>query len=647
MILRPAQLDFDATGAPWNELYGDVYASRDGALAQAREVFLAGNRLPEQWRGRSQFVILETGFGLGTNFLATWQAWRDDPARPQRLHFVSLECHPLPADALRHAAGGELPALAAELAAQWPLPLPGLHRCEFDDGRVVLTLAFGDARRLLPRLRLGADAIFLDGFAPDRNPEMWEPGLLKSLALTARPDATLATWCTARRVQDALAASGFEIELAPGFGHKRQRLCARFVPRWKLRRHEPAAAFRGPRTAVVVGAGLAGSACAEALLRRGWDMTVIDQTGVASGASALPWGLLHPHLSVDDNRLARLTRAGCAVSLAALARLDSGHGSDTGLIAQASAVFQLARDDDEAARWQATLARFALPSAWCEMLDQDSAAARIGMQPRCSGLWWSQAAIVSPARWCRAMLATGPRLRIVTAAAARLTPDDRGWVVLDAEGGELASAPVVIAANALAAPELLQQRFATLRAVHGRIAQLTTSSFAALRVPIAGDGHLLQAPDGSVTIGSTYEEAPTAEVAQLSATRADVSNLARLSRLLLQPPIAQVIGGFEGVRAVARDRLPLAGAIADEALAEAGARELRGAHLEDLPRKPGVYGLFALGSRGITLAPLLAELIASQIEGEPWPIEQDLADAVDPARFLLASMRHFANAAQA
>ncbi len=500
---------------------------------------------------------------------------------------------------------------------------------------------------LLPRLRLGADAIFLDGFAPDRNPEMWEPGLLKSLARTARPDATLATWCTARRVQDALAASGFEMERAPGFGHKRQRLCARFAPRWKLRRHEPSAAYRGPRTALVIGAGLAGCTCAEALLRRGWNVTVIERAAVASGASALPWGLLHPHLSADDNRLARLTRAGCAASLAALARLDAGHDSEAGLIAQATAVFQLARTDDEAARWQATLARFGLPSAWCEMLDPDSAAARIGMPPRCSGLWWSQAAIVSPARWCRAMLATGPRLRIVTATAARLTPDDRGWVVLDVEGGELAAAPVVIVANALAAPELLQLRFAPLRAVHGRIAQLTTSSFAVLRVPIAGDGHLLRAPDGSVTIGSTYEEAATPAVAQLNATRADASNLARLLRLLRQPPVAQVIGGFEGLRAVARDRLPLAGAIADENLAQAARWELRGAQLEDLPRMPGVYGLFALGSRGITLAPLLAELIASQIEGEPWPIEQDLADAVDPARFLLSSMRHFTNAARA
>ena len=83
--IEPARVVLDASGAPFNEQYGDVYASRDGALGQALHVFLHGNGLPERWRGRDQFVIVETGFGLGVNFLATWQRWREDSARPRRL----------------------------------------------------------------------------------------------------------------------------------------------------------------------------------------------------------------------------------------------------------------------------------------------------------------------------------------------------------------------------------------------------------------------------------------------------------------------------------------------------------------------------------------------------------------------------------
>ena len=108
----------------------------------------------------------------------------------------------------------------------------GLHRLEFDGGDVVLTLAFGDARDLLPQLVLGADAIFLDGFAPDRNPEMWEPALLKAIARCARPDAVLATYTTATSVRAALAAAGFDLHDGRVTRSKREMLCGRYAPRW-------------------------------------------------------------------------------------------------------------------------------------------------------------------------------------------------------------------------------------------------------------------------------------------------------------------------------------------------------------------------------------------------------------------------------
>ncbi len=149
-------------GVPFSEAYGDVYASRDGAPGQARHVFLGGNDLPARWRGRSHFVVLETGFGLGINFLATWAAWRADAQRPPRLHMVSVERHPLTAEALRKTAPPELAPLAQQLAAQWPLPLPGLHRLVFEGGAVELTLALGDAAMLVPQLALGAAVVLLN-----------------------------------------------------------------------------------------------------------------------------------------------------------------------------------------------------------------------------------------------------------------------------------------------------------------------------------------------------------------------------------------------------------------------------------------------------------------------------------------------------
>ncbi len=354
--VEPAELEFDAGGQPYSGRYDDVYASRDGALGQARHVFLGGNDLPQRWARREQFVVLETGFGLGTNFLSAWQAWRDDPERPRRLHFVSVERHPLSAADLVRAAPAELQPLAAQLAEQWPLPLPGLHRLAFEGERVVLTLALGDAAEVVPQLVLGADALFLDGFAPDRNPEMWSPPLLKALARLARPGATLATWCTARAVRDALAASGFVVERRAGYGHKREMLAARFEPRWKVRRHEPPAPYAGQRQAVVVGAGLAGCAAAQALARRGWHVDVLDAAEApASGASALPWGLLHPQISPDDNLLARLTRAGFLLGRQQLMRTADEDGVP---VWQQCGVLQQAGDDGEASGMQRAAAQF-------------------------------------------------------------------------------------------------------------------------------------------------------------------------------------------------------------------------------------------------------------------------------------------------
>jgi tRNA 5-methylaminomethyl-2-thiouridine biosynthesis bifunctional protein len=232
MPLEPARLIFDAGGTPVSPAYGDVYHAAAGGHAQARHVFLAGNGLPERWRGRERFVILETGFGLGVNFLATWLAWRDDAQRCAELHFVSLERHPFAAAdlALAHAAWPEFAALAAELHRHWPLLLPGSHRLQLDGGRLLLTLVFGDAGEALPTLDMAVDAFYLDGFSPARNPDLWSSELCRSLARLAVPGATLATWSVAGGVCQALRAARFAVAKRPGFAGKRQMLVGRFCP---------------------------------------------------------------------------------------------------------------------------------------------------------------------------------------------------------------------------------------------------------------------------------------------------------------------------------------------------------------------------------------------------------------------------------
>jgi tRNA 5-methylaminomethyl-2-thiouridine biosynthesis bifunctional protein len=229
--LSPARLAFSPGGTPVSEIYGDVYHSAAGAHAQARHVFLGGNGLPGRWRGRDNFAILETGFGLGVNFLATWLAWRNDARRCRTLRFVSLEKHPFTAGdlSLAHAAWPEFTELSRALLARWPELAPGEHRLELDEARVELRLVLGDAAQTLPRLDGAADAFYLDGFSPARNPDLWSPAVCRQLARLAQPGATLATWTVAGAVRRALESAGFAVEKRPGFAKKRQMLTGRRV----------------------------------------------------------------------------------------------------------------------------------------------------------------------------------------------------------------------------------------------------------------------------------------------------------------------------------------------------------------------------------------------------------------------------------
>jgi len=322
---------------------------------------------------------------------------------------------------------------------------------------------------------------------------------------------------------------------------------------------------------------------------------------------------------------------------AALTRTVFSESHEGRTFARLNGVFQIADDDKALDHWRTGIERLGLPPEWVEPIDAGQAASRIGMAPRRAGLWWHLGALISPLRWSHALLA-GSALRLGR-PVARLDRKPDGWVASDDDGRVLAIAPVAIVAAALGSPSLMRMSV-PLRPVRGRVTLLDPASFAELRAPITGDGYLLRDPDGGATAGATYEFGDDADGgAELSEERATQGNIARVGRLLLAPPSLRAIGVFDAVRCVARDRLPLAGAVVDDNAALTGAAALRGAHLDELPRHGGLYCSVALGSRGLALAPLMAELIAARVGGEPLPLERSLAAVVDPGRFMLQLIR--------
>lgn len=231
----------DAEGAVHSDRYGDVYASRHGAVAQARQVYLQGCDLPRRWQARPRFTVLELGFGLGVNFLTTWQAWAGDPQRSQTLHYVGIEACPLRAQdwaRLPDPGFGSEPFMTAArttLAACWPAPVPGRHERTLADGRLQLTLVFDDVRNALRSLAgLAADAVYLDGFSPRVNPEMFAGETLALLPPCLADGARLSSYCAAGQVRRDLQSWGCVARRTPGFAGKRHQLQAVY--------HRPAAA---------------------------------------------------------------------------------------------------------------------------------------------------------------------------------------------------------------------------------------------------------------------------------------------------------------------------------------------------------------------------------------------------------------------
>lgn len=614
--LTPAVVDIDADGKLYSPVYGDVYHSPSGALGQAEHVFLRGNGLPGRWQGRKGFTVCETGFGLGLNFLALWKAWRDDPQRSATLHVISLEAHPFTQEDLSALLARYAPepfaVLAQRLAAQWPVLLPGLHRLEFENGAVTLTLCFGRAQVLAPRLSARVDAFFLDGFAPDRNPDIWSEPLLRTLAGLAAPGATVATWACTGALRHALQESGFDVRREPGYGGKWHMTVG------EVREHGRAAAAPGVDAghAVVIGAGLAGAGIAQALAGRGWRVTVLD-AGRALGAPAHAGHLaaaLTPVVARDDNARARLSRAG---SQRALARWQGLAGDAAPRVC---GTVQVERDAGKSAALAGTLETLAFPSNWVRQVDRDEASALAGLPLARGGVFFAQGMLVQPNRLIDALLAT-PGVTLLPGQAARVEPCGQGWRVLDGRGAELVQAQTVILANAAGARGVLADsglldplpRVAQMHALTGEVTLVPAEALSGgPRCIVGGEGYLLPDVGAGCVVGSTYVH--DAAEARISTDGQRVT-LAKAAGLLsghfpgFDALVPGSLPGWAGWRAVLPGRLPAVG---------------------ELPHAPGLWLAVGYASRGLSWSALMGDLIAARLAGEPSPLETDLAQLISP-----------------
>lgn len=586
LTLEPARIEWRGPLAdePWAPVFEDIYFSPGQGTEESRAVFLEGNDLQSRARQSDPFAICETGFGTGLNFLLTADLFLSES--PGFLHYVSFEKHPLTKPDLERALM-RYPASTAKdaLIAHYPPLVPGFHTIEISK-RILLTLVYGDALLMAPLLRGAFDAFFLDGFAPSRNPDLWSEPLIAQLARMARPEATLATFTAAGSVRRSLEKLGFVVSKVAGFGDKREMIRAvyRGSASAENNRIRPSA-----RRVAVIGAGLAGSACARALSRRGIQAVVFEQNRPASGASGNQYGIFQPVLAAQRTYWSRWTLAGFwyLQSLGLLGSIPHGFG-----------LFQAADSEEEERRLTTALSFAGIG----EFLTAEQSSQRLGLPG--AGVYFERGGFLSPAAFVEALLReSGADLK--PAKVETIQASDEGVHLSTAAQSESFDAAILCCGSDL--PAFLDSSALAMDAVfeivRGQVNILPAGALG-IRHVFCHEGYAIPGPDATV-IGTTYDRRSR----ECSVTGDDqtriLDSLERAMPGTTQTVRSQNLPGRASLRIAGTDHLPLFGAV---------------------PGLANVYTSAGHGSRGILSAPLAAELIAAEITGGVLPVEADLAD---------------------
>lgn len=610
--IETAEIDWQ-DGQPVSRAFGDVYFSRENGLEETRYVFLGHNRIEQRFaalEASASFVVAETGFGTGLNFLATWQAWEQHAPPDARLHFVSVERYPLtPADLEKALAlWPELAPLAEALLAQYPALVTGAHRLVFDSGRVRLTLYFGEAQDAWSNLRFLADAWYLDGFAPALNPDLWLEQLIGQIALHSRPGATVATFTAVGAVRRALLAAGFAMRKVPGFGRKREMLAGEFNAM------DSAVPHRKQSPLTIVGAGIAAALTARNLAERGREVRVFSAgNGPADGASGNPQAALYVKLGVDYGQEAQLALHALIHAQRTYQRYDPDHTRfwhPTGLL-------QLAGNDREADRQRRFLDRNRYPADILNPVNATDAQRLSGSSVQFGGLWFPNSGWLEPPRLCQRLL-DHPRIQCHYGyEVVQVAYVGEQWQLVFANGEAHRSDEAILTGGHQVANLLPNGQDYRFRAIRGQVSQLPAAAIDGTDSVICGESYLNPIHGGYAVTGATFDldkthPEPLAESHQ--------ENIDRLSSWLPgiwaqgEPPAKDSLPGRVSFRCTTHDYQPVVGAV--------GAT--------DEPQ--GLYVLTGLGSKGFALAPLLAEWLADVICGDPECLEPTLSDRLSITR---------------
>ena len=678
-------------GIPFNPEFDDIYFNADDPIGQSEYVF--NSIFDEIWSKKSEFNVLEAGFGAGLNFLCAFKRFKNSD---KFLNFVSIEKTPIAKDDLAkiYANFSELADVSGGLLDAYPALIRGFHRLNLAPN-VTLTLCFGDVAEVLDELSFNADAVFMDGFAPAKNEAMWSELVCAKIANLCALGASVCTYSASGALKRALQNSGFEVNLLKGYGKKREMLRAKFVGERQAEgeiwfsRFDPAAMI-APKTALVVGGGVAGYVCAFKLRERGLDVTIAEKRGdIALNGSGNHCGILMPLITKPSVNLGRMHMN---AFLQAARFYSQNLGADEIEFCGAT----------DYAYEQKTLERF---YEWREFnADNGIFELKFDSEPYASAFIFSGAK-ARPRKMCKAVSAGIKTL--LNCEFTGFETLESGAVMAHFKDGRSIDADVLVLATGSESMELFADYDIRLSSVRGQVTHIAPAVWTS--APFSAKGYVCPPADGVQVIGATYDrnlfldeprpsddEKNLADVAEFldgKFTKSERLNLSGEQDLNLTndpdgdvenlnydinlskntdlraktagdstqaqdanltapenssntatniPQNIRIIGSKVGYRSYSGDRFALIGRLYDEDFYKDSYKSLLWTKGKSNPHPkyvPNVYVSTAHGSRGLCTAVLGAELICDLIFDRPLCIEKSLFDELHLARFLIRKLK--------
>lgn len=580
---------------PHSEHFDDIYFAEENGLEESRYVFLKQNHLPQSWQDKTQFVICETGFGTGLNFLCAWTEFEATTNPTQHLHYYSFEKFPLSAsDIQKYLAhwSNEFHGRLEKLLSDYPLRVGGWHTIRVSP-QVTLNLIFDDVNRALPELNTPVDCWFLDGHAPAKNPDMWSETVFQNIGRLSRAGTRCATFTAAALVKRGLADAGFTVTKATGYGRKRDMTVGLFE-----QKINPTIAKDTPQNIAVIGGGIAGASLANALTQRAAKVMIFEKTGLASGGSGNPIGLYNPRLTTSRGFEADFYSP--AFVLAHKIFKEISKHNDIGF--DACGNLHAITDDQKEKRFHGFIENWGWHTDHAALLTPQESSDISGTKLSHSTLHLPVAGMVSPRKVTEFLARSA---QIITADVITIERSDTNWRI----NGQIFDA--VILAGGFDVLKFPATNYLPLQKIRGQITKVKVNDvFKNLKKNLCYGGYSTIAIDGEAIIGSTFQHWIDNDNLR---TEDDVDNIDKLESVV--PELAKnmmVIGGRASFRCAAKDRKPVIGKI---------------------DGFDNLYISTAHGSHGILSSLIGAELLAADIFNEPQILPSSVEFGLSPSRF--------------